>query len=243
MADQLLSIDSENLKTVAGAIRTKAGLSSSQKLVFPDTDEQGKLGMISALQGITTEATVTPKISPQQVTLTKDSTSFAIGSGFHDGNGTVGITLQSKTVTPNSSQQEVVPDTGYLLSQVIVNAVSGGYKIAQGTATYSSQESITISGFNFTPTGFVILHTDIPQIASSGAGSRIMLLFTSNNPSSDNYSWYPYNAEATSIMGVYTTMYAADANMVTSANNSLTLRKRENDGRFNGTYFYFIWGN
>ena len=247
MADQLLSIDSSNLESVADKIRTKVGLSSSQKLVFPDTDEQGKLGMISALQSITTEATVTPKISPQQVTLTKDSTSFAISSGFHDGNGTVGITLQSKTVTPNSSQQTVEPDTGKLLSQVIVNAMGSGYRLAQGTVTYNSlQESITISGYGFTAAGFVLLHTNIPEIASSGAGSRLMLLYTYNEPgtSTSVTNWSPSYVEASSIMGVYAMMYAsAGRNMETNSYNSLTLRKREDNGRFNGTYFYIIWGN
>ena len=240
MADQLLSIDSSNLGRVANEIRTKAGLSSSQKLVFPDTDEQGELGMISALQGITTEATVTPKISPQQVTLTKDSTSFAISPGFHDGNGTVGITLHSKTVTPNSSQQTVEPDTGKLLSQVIVNAMGNGYQVAQGTVTYSNQESVTLSGYGFTAAGFVFMHTNIPEIASSGAGSRISLLYTSNRPDDTTYSWNPYVVEGSSIMGVYSTMYGGSA---TNAYNSLTLYKYNDTGRFNGTYFYFIWGN
>ena len=240
MADQLLSIDSSNLESVANEIRTKAGLSSSQKLVFPDTDEQGKLGMVTALQGITTEATVTPKISPQQVTLTKDSTSFSISPGFHDGNGTVGITLQSKTVTPNSSQQTVEPDTGKLLSQVIVNAMGSGYQVAQGTVTYSNQESVTLSGYGFTAAGFVFMHTNIPEIASSGAGSRISLLYTSNRPDDTTYSWQPYVVEGSTVMGVYTVMYNKD---VTNSYNSLTLYKYNDNGRFNGTYFYFIWGS
>ena len=38
------------------------------------------------------------------------------------------LNLQSKTVTPTSSQQTITPDTGYNgLSEVIVGAVSGGY--------------------------------------------------------------------------------------------------------------------
>lgn len=242
MADQLLSIDSSNLESVAGAIRTKAGLSNSQKLVFPDTDEQGKLGMVTALQGITTEATVTPKISAQQVTLTKDSTSFSISPGFHDGNGTVGITLQSKTVTPNSSQQEVVPDTGKLLSQVIVNAMGSGYRLVQGTATYSNQESITLSGYGFTAAGFVVMNTDFPStLPSSGAGTYVMALFTSNDGDSDSYSWNPMYLEAYSS-GVYDNMSTADSGKVTNNYNSLVLGKKSTNCRYTGTYFYFIWG-
>lgn len=240
MADQLLSINDANIRSVANAIKDKAGINRSVPLEFPDD-------FVDTLQGITTEATVTPKISPQQVTLTKDSTSFPIAAGFHDGNGTVGITLQSKTVTPNSSQQTVEPDTGKLLSQVIVNAMGSGYRLAQGTVTYNSlQESITISGYGFTAAGFVLLHTNIPEIASSGAGSRLMLLYTYNDSSSYNSvaDWNPDYIEASSISGVTAVMYgSAGRNMETNSYNSLTLRKREDNGRFNGTYFYVIWGN
>lgn len=50
------------------------------------------------------------------------------------------VPIQTKTVTPTSSQQTVVPDTGYLLSSVTVNAISytetlnsaGGYTVRIG---------------------------------------------------------------------------------------------------------------
>ena len=132
MADELLNIEDSSLQNIANAIRTKGG--TNQPLEFP-------AGFVSALQAIETDATVTPKIQPQQVTLTKDSTNFPIAAGFHDGTGTVGISLQSKTVTPNDNQQDVVPDAGKLLSEVIVNAVSAGYKMATGTITVSAKSA------------------------------------------------------------------------------------------------------
>jgi len=50
------------------------------------------------------------------------------------------VPTQTKTATPTSSQQTVVPDTGYLLSEVTVNAIpytetlnsAGGYTVTIG---------------------------------------------------------------------------------------------------------------
>lgn len=50
------------------------------------------------------------------------------------------VPTQTKTATPTSSQQTVTPDTGYLLSQVTVNAIpytetpnsAGGYTVTIG---------------------------------------------------------------------------------------------------------------
>lgn len=50
------------------------------------------------------------------------------------------VPTQTKTATPTSSQQTVVPDTGYLLSSVTVNAIpytetlnsAGGYTVTIG---------------------------------------------------------------------------------------------------------------
>lgn len=50
------------------------------------------------------------------------------------------VPTQTKTATPSSTQQTVTPDTGYLLSQVTVNAIpytetlnsAGGYTVTIG---------------------------------------------------------------------------------------------------------------
>jgi len=54
--------------------------------------------------------------------------------------GSGSVPTQTKTATPTSSQQTVVPDTGYLLSEVTVNAIpytetlnsAGGYTVTIG---------------------------------------------------------------------------------------------------------------
>ena len=58
--------------------------------------------------------------------LTRSDTSYTVPAGYHDGNGKVYIDVQEKTVAPTSEAQEVIPDTGKLLSKVIVGASQGG---------------------------------------------------------------------------------------------------------------------
>ena len=58
--------------------------------------------------------------------LTRSDTSYTVPAGYHDGNGKVYIETQEKTVEPTSEAQEITPDTGKLLSKVIVEAAQGG---------------------------------------------------------------------------------------------------------------------
>lgn len=62
--------------------------------------------------------------------------SYTIPSGKHSGAGVVSITTQEKSVTPSTSVQEIVPDTGKVLSKVTVAAVtSSGTDTSDATAT------------------------------------------------------------------------------------------------------------
>lgn len=77
-------------------------------------------------------------------TLDVNTTSFAIPSGYHNGNGVVAITTEQKNVTPSDEPQTITPTSGRLLSEVIVGAipsnyVADGYKVFSGFVTLSEE--------------------------------------------------------------------------------------------------------
>ena len=63
------------------------------------------------------------------VSKTLDSTTitYTIPNGYHSGTGTVKIVLETKTVTPTKSAQEITPTTGKVLSKVTVEAIPDNY--------------------------------------------------------------------------------------------------------------------
>lgn len=69
-------------------------------------------------------------------TLDATSITYTIPKGYHNGSGTVKITLETKTVTPSKSVQEITPATGKVLSKVTVNAIPSQYQdVSKVTAT------------------------------------------------------------------------------------------------------------
>ena len=76
--------------------------------------------------GVETTGTMTNRGAVSQ-TLTTTTTSYNVPSGYHNGSGTVSITLDTATVTPSTSSQTVNPGTNKVLSQVTVNAIPGKY--------------------------------------------------------------------------------------------------------------------
>ena len=60
-------------------------------------------------------------------TLNVTTITYTIPKGYHDGTGTVTITLEQKTVTPTKSTQTITPTTGKVLSQVTVNPIPDNY--------------------------------------------------------------------------------------------------------------------
>lgn len=62
-----------------------------------------------------------------------DNQSYTIPKGYHNGSGTVSISLEAKTVTPTEIAQTVSPTSGNVLSSVSVGAIPSGYVSAKNT--------------------------------------------------------------------------------------------------------------
>lgn len=79
-----------------------------------------------AADGTVTTGTM-PNVGAVSQTLTGTVVSYTIPKGYHSGSGTVKITLETKTVTPTKSVQDVVPTEGKVLSKVTVAAIPDTY--------------------------------------------------------------------------------------------------------------------
>lgn len=92
----------------------------------------------TAIEGIENRGAVSASV--------QEGDTYTIPKGYHNGSGTVsGVSgggnynLQSKTVTPTKSQQNITPDSGYFgLSDVTVNAIPSNYQDVGATTTTSA---------------------------------------------------------------------------------------------------------
>lgn len=89
---------------------------------------------------VTADGTVTPgeMINNGAVDKTLDVTTitYTIPKGYHSGSGAVKIVLETKTVTPTKSSQDITPTAGKVLSKVTVEAIPDKYQDVSGvTAT------------------------------------------------------------------------------------------------------------
>lgn len=73
-------------------------------------------------------------------TLNTSTKSYTIPAGYHNGQGTVSLTTQEKTITASRSAQTVTPDSGKVLSKVTVN------KFPDATGSYPASGNITSNG-------------------------------------------------------------------------------------------------
>lgn len=80
---------------------------------------------------VLSDGTVTTGTMPNNgaVSKTLDATTviYTIPKGHHSGTGTVKITLETKTVTPTKSAQDITPTSGKVLSKVTVNPIPDNY--------------------------------------------------------------------------------------------------------------------
>lgn len=115
---------------------------------------------------VTADGTVTTgtMLNNGAVSKTLDVTTitYVIPKGFHDGEGTVSISLETKTVTPTKSVQEINPTTGKVLSKVIVEAIPEAYQDVTGVTATADK---VLAGSNIVDSSGKVLEGAMPNNA------------------------------------------------------------------------------
>lgn len=80
---------------------------------------------------VTADGSVTPGTMTNNgaVKKTLDTTTkaYTVPAGYHDGKGSVSITIEEKTATPTKSPQDITPTSGKVLAKVVVEAIPAQY--------------------------------------------------------------------------------------------------------------------
>lgn len=132
MADTNVATQIARIQTDRNTIRTKLvelGMAQS-------TDNLDALA--TAISGIENRGAVSASV--------QEGDTYTIPKGYHNGSGTVsGVSgggnynLQSKSVTPTKSQQNITPDSGYFgLSDVTVDAIPSNYQDVSATTAVAA---------------------------------------------------------------------------------------------------------
>ena len=122
-----------------------------------------------------------------------ETTSYTVPAGYHDGKGTVNVTVETKSATPTKEEQTVTPTEGSLLSSVTVGAIPAEYvdttdgtataaQILTGRTAYVAGEKVTGTMPNNSPAA-TVLDTEtasytIPAGYHDGTGSVSLSLET-----------------------------------------------------------------
>lgn len=92
---------------------------------------------------VTAEGAVTagtmPNIGKVTKTLDASTTSYTIAKGFHNGEGKVSVTLETKTVTPTETQQTISATSGKLISSFVVERIPTEYIVTTDATALAAQ--------------------------------------------------------------------------------------------------------
>ena len=83
-----------------------------------------------------------PNNSPAATVLDTETASYTIPAGYHDGTGSVSLSLETKSATPTKAQQTIEPSEGKVLSQVTVEAIPAQY-VDTSTGTAAAGDILT----------------------------------------------------------------------------------------------------
>ena len=151
---------------------------------------------------------------------TSGNQSYTVPNGYHNGSGTVSITLETKTVTPSATSQDITPTSGKVLSKVTVAAIPSPYYDVSGvTATaadvVASKKFVSATGSVVTGTmvdrGTISTQTlststtlyTIPAGKHSGSGKvQIVLEEKSATPSTSAQNVIPTSGKVLSKVTV-----------------------------------------
>lgn len=146
---------------------------------------------------VTADGTVTTGTMPNNGAVAQkldgETTSYTVPAGYHDGKGTVSVTVETKSATPTKEEQTVTPTEGSLLSSVTVGAIPAEYvdttdgtataaQILTGRTAYVDGEKVTGTMPNNSPAA-TVLDTEtasytIPAGYHDGKGSVSLSLET-----------------------------------------------------------------
>lgn len=83
-----------------------------------------------------------PNNSPVATVLDTETASYTIPAGYHDGTGSVSLSLETKSATPTKAQQTIEPSEGKVLSQVTVEAIPSQF-VDTSTGTAAAGDILT----------------------------------------------------------------------------------------------------
>jgi hypothetical protein len=92
------------------------------------------------------------------------TTSVALPNGYYDGDGDVGIVLETKTATPTKATQNVTPTAGKVLSKVTVNAIPAAYQDVTGVTAVAAE---VLDGKKIVSSTGVVVEGSMPNNGST----------------------------------------------------------------------------
>ena len=116
-------------KVTVNAIPAKFGDTTGDDAVAANILSGKKAHSISSGSAVQITGTMTNNGAVSKtLDATTNNQSYTVPAGYHNGSGTVSITLETKSATPTTSSQTITPTSGKVLSSVTVAAIPSAYQ-------------------------------------------------------------------------------------------------------------------